>query len=85
MSDEAPKLSAVETAKIKSHYLRGEIRQELVDGTDHFGKDSIQLLKFHGTYQQDDRDERANLRAAGAGKAEKSYSSWSARRFPAAS
>src|SRR5688500_13312700 len=73
MSDEAPKLSAVETAKIKSHYLRGEIRQELVDGTDHFGKDSIQLLKFHGTYQQDDRDERANLRAAGAGKAEKAY------------
>jgi sulfite reductase (ferredoxin) len=74
MSEDAQKLSPVETIKSKSNYLRGDIPQEFVDGTDHFGKDSIQLLKFHGTYQQDDRDERANLRAAGAGKGEKAYS-----------
>lgn len=74
MSEETTKLSVVEIAKSKSNYLLGEIPQEFVDGTDHFGKDSINLLKFHGTYQQDDRDERANLRAAGGGKAEKAFS-----------
>jgi sulfite reductase (ferredoxin) len=52
------KLSPVEGVKAASNYLRGEIAQELVDGTDHFGKDSINLLKHHGTYQQDDRDDR---------------------------
>jgi sulfite reductase (ferredoxin) len=82
MTDESPKLNPVESAKIKSHYLRGEISQELLDGTDHFGKDSINLLKFHGTYQQDDRDARANLRAAGAGKADKAYSFMVRTRIP---
>src|SRR4051794_21855328 len=52
------KLSPVEGIKTASDHLRGEIAQELVDGTDHVGKESIQLLKHHGTYQQDDRDER---------------------------
>ncbi len=52
------KLSPVEGVKAASNYLRGEIAQELVDGTDRFGKDSINLLKHHGTYQQDDRDDR---------------------------
>ena len=55
----AEKLSPVEHTKAASNYLRGEISQELVDGTDHFGKDSINLLKHHGTYQQDDRDDRS--------------------------
>jgi sulfite reductase (ferredoxin) len=54
----AEKLSPVEGVKRNSNYLRGEIGQELVDGLDHFGKDSINLLKHHGTYQQDDRDDR---------------------------
>ena len=62
------KLSPVETAKTASNYLRGEIVQELLDGNDFFGKDSIQLLKHHGTYQQDNRDARAANRAAGGGK-----------------
>src|SRR5688500_10784306 len=74
MSDENAKLSPVEVTKAKSNYLLGEIPQECVDGTDHFGKDSRNLQKFNGTYQQDDRHERANLRAAGNGKAEKAYS-----------
>jgi sulfite reductase (ferredoxin) len=55
----AEKLSPVEHTKAASNYLRGEIAQEMVDGTDHFGKDSINLLKHHGTYQQDDRDDRS--------------------------
>ena len=59
MSTDAPeKLSPVEGFKTESHFLRGSIGDELVDETDHFGKSSIQLLKHHGTYQQDDRDDR---------------------------
>lgn len=67
------KLTPVEGFKSESHYLRGEIGQELIDGTDHFGKSSEQLLKFHGTYQQDDRDFRAASRGAGGAKADKAF------------
>ncbi len=62
------KPSPVEVLKEESHFLRGEIPEELAQDTDHFGKGSEQLLKHHGTYQQDDRDERAAARAAGSGK-----------------
>ena len=65
MSDEATqpaapaaKPSAVELAKIASHYLAGDIAKELADSAPGFGKPSIQLLKNHGTYQQDDREQR---------------------------
>ena len=58
-AEKADKLSPVEGVKAASNYLRGDIGSELVDGLDHFGKDSINLLKHHGTYQQDDRDDRA--------------------------
>ncbi len=53
-----PKPSAVELAKIASNYLAGDIPTELVDGATGFGKASVQLLKNHGTYQQDDRETR---------------------------
>ncbi|HEY3484498.1 MAG TPA: NADPH-dependent assimilatory sulfite reductase hemoprotein subunit, partial [Ilumatobacteraceae bacterium] len=39
-------------------YLRGELSEELAADTDEFGHDSVLLLKFHGIYQQDDRDVR---------------------------
>jgi sulfite reductase (ferredoxin) len=52
------KLSPVEGIKTASNYLRGDIAQELVDDNDFMGKESIQLLKHHGTYQQDNRDDR---------------------------
>ncbi|MFZ4731290.1 MAG: NADPH-dependent assimilatory sulfite reductase hemoprotein subunit [Pirellulales bacterium] len=62
MADEqdvgSPKPSAVEVAKTASHYLRGDIAKELADGAAGFGKASVQLLKNHGTYQQDDREAR---------------------------
>jgi sulfite reductase (ferredoxin) len=63
MSDETPagspaKPSAVEVAKTASNFLRGDIAKELVDGAPGFGKGSVQLLKNHGTYQQDDRETR---------------------------
>jgi len=74
MSNES-KPSPVEVVKIESNYLRGDIAQELQDGNDAFGKASIQLLKHHGTYQQDDRDARAAGRTEGhKGKSPKAYS-----------
>ena len=54
----APKPSAVELAKQASNYLLGDMPQELVDGAAGFSKPSVQLLKNHGTYQQDDRETR---------------------------
>src|SRR5690349_18544997 len=74
MSTES-KPSPVEVFKIESNYLRGNISQELRDANDFFGKESIQLLKHHGTYQQDDRDARAAGRTEGhKGKSPKAYS-----------
>ena len=68
-STDTPKVSPVEKFKQASHYLRGEIPEELVDENAFFGKESIQLLKHHGSYQQDNRDERKAARADGRGKA----------------
>ena len=64
------KPSAVEGFKTESNYLAGEIATELVDGNAFFSKGSIQLLKNHGTYQQDNRDSRA---AKSGAKSEKAY------------
>ena len=58
------KPSPVEIAKADSNYLRGTIAEELVDGNDFVSKTSTQLLKHHGTYQQDDRERRAEARHA---------------------
>src|SRR5580658_10255940 len=59
------KPSPVEVFKIESKFLRGDIGAELGDENDFFGKSSVQLLKHHGTYQQDDRDARTAGRAEG--------------------
>ncbi|MBC8123023.1 MAG: NADPH-dependent assimilatory sulfite reductase hemoprotein subunit [Gemmatimonadaceae bacterium] len=59
------KRSKVEAIKENSQYLRGKLNQELAEATTHFPEESIQLLKFHGTYQQDDRDQRKELKDAG--------------------
>lgn len=48
----------VEDVKGESNYLRGTIARDLNDGTDHFDETGYQLLKFHGMYQQEDRDSR---------------------------
>ena len=47
-----------EDVKRSSAHLRGELSSELADGGDRFSADSTVLLKFHGIYQQDDRDQR---------------------------
>jgi len=56
----------VEAAKVNSRGLRGPIPEELAAPTDHFGEEASLLLKFHGTYQQDDRDARKTMRERGA-------------------
>ena len=52
------KLSKLEGIKDSSRFLRGTIAEELANGEPTFNGDNAQLLKFHGTYQQDDRDQR---------------------------
>src|ERR1700719_3761116 len=62
------KRSAVEGVKESSRQLRGTLGEELASGADHFNDQSKQLLKFHGTYQQEDRDARKARRKDGIGK-----------------
>ncbi|MEM1227241.1 MAG: NADPH-dependent assimilatory sulfite reductase hemoprotein subunit [Planctomycetota bacterium] len=63
------KLSPVERIKEESRFLLGTIDDELADPVDHFNNANLQLLKFHGTYQQDDRDQRKARKKTGGGKA----------------
>lgn len=62
------KRSAVELIKENSRQLRGGIAPELAKDSDHFSEQDKQLIKFHGSYQQDDRDARKDRRKEGAGK-----------------
>src|SRR6185437_663969 len=55
-------LSAVEKVKEESRGLRGDLAAQLSAGGDHFSDAGAQLLKFHGTYQQEDRDPRRERR-----------------------
>ena len=53
------KLTRNEGLKQADPLLRGTIRQTLDDATkDRFTEDDYEFLKFHGIYQQDDRDKR---------------------------
>lgn len=63
--------TAVESVKAESRHLRGSLVEELADGSARFSADSGTLLKFHGIYQQDDRDRRRELSRA---KEELAYS-----------
>ncbi len=67
----APKpLVANEGIKTASRHLRGNLKAEFADAsTAVVSADSEQLIKFHGTYQQDDRDQRVALKKAGKDKA----------------
>mgnify|MGYP000517409563 CR=1 FL=1 len=62
--------SSVEQIKDASRQLRGTIDPTLADpAATHFSEDDYQLLKFHGTYQQDDRDLRTPRKKEGLDKA----------------
>lgn len=57
------KLDPLETIKEKSRFLRGTIAEGLKDPlTGAISEDDNKLLKFHGSYQQDDRDIRNERR-----------------------
>jgi sulfite reductase (ferredoxin) len=56
ISDRKP--SKVEGIKEKSNFLREPLATEILQDTNHFTEDAIQILKFHGSYQQDNRDNR---------------------------
>lgn len=59
-----------EQLKAESNWLRGTIRRDLADETTGSVTDeSNQLMKFHGVYQQDDRDVRNQRRKEGKEKA----------------
>jgi sulfite reductase (ferredoxin) len=62
------KRSAVELIKENSRQLRGTLAEELARDSDRFNDQDKQLLKFHGTYQQDDRDARKDRHRDGGGK-----------------
>ncbi|MFT4937852.1 MAG: sulfite reductase (NADPH) hemoprotein beta-component [Paraglaciecola sp.] len=54
------KLADNERMKERSNFLRGTITEDLSDDlTGGFSADNFQLIRFHGMYQQDDRDIRA--------------------------
>ena len=54
------KLSDSERMKRDSNYLRGTIKEDLSNGlTGGFEGDNFLLIRFHGMYQQDDRDIRS--------------------------
>lgn len=59
-----------EQLKADSNWLRGNILRDLADAaTGAVTEESTQLMKFHGVYQQDDRDLRNQRRKEGKEKA----------------
>ena len=51
-------VSKFEEFKKGSQFLKEPLASELKNNSDHFTNDAVQLLKFHGSYQQDDRENR---------------------------
>jgi len=51
-----------QVVKQESGGLRGDLAAQLAGASDHFSDAGAQLLKFHGTYQQEDRDQRRERR-----------------------
>ena len=73
-------LSSIEKIKVESDGLRGTIKESLAD--EHTGairEDDQALVKFHGMYQQDDRDRREERAAK---KLERLYSFMIRLRLP---
>jgi len=78
--DNQPPLSRNETIKAESRFLRGTIAEGLTHAeTGSLSEDDGQLTKFHGFYQQDDRDLRPER---GRQKMEKAFSFMVRLRIP---
>src|ERR1022692_2745655 len=61
-------MSGAERVKARSNRLRGTLSDELLEDTRVFSDDAEVILKFHGVYQQDDRDLRKEARKLGLDK-----------------
>lgn len=64
------KPSKVEGVKIASQYLKQILLEDVANDQNHISEDAATVLKFHGSYQQDDRDVRTQRKKEGK---EKSY------------
>ena len=83
MNDFPPtKLSGVEALKARSDLLRGDLTDELAAGGSQVSEDGYNLLKFHGSYEQYDRDTATALKQRGE---EKDYSFMVRVRMPGGS
>ena len=51
------KVSRLERIKEDSQFLLEPVASELLQDTDHFSQQALQILKFHGSYQQSNRDD----------------------------
>ena len=58
-------MSDVEVIKRESNNLRGTIARSLREGGARFDEGDVQLVKFHGIYQQENRDVRQERKKAG--------------------
>src|SRR5262245_19626635 len=63
------KPSKVEAIKIASQYLKTILAEEIRSDAAHISEDAATVLKFHGSYQQDDRDLRTLMKREGKEKA----------------
>ncbi|CAM9212382.1 unnamed protein product, partial [Phaeothamnion confervicola] len=70
------KLDKINLLKQSSNNLRDPLRSEMVTQEIYVNHDAYQILKFHGSYQQDDRDKRTK-------GAEKDYSFMLRLKMPA--
>lgn len=52
------KVSKLEKIKETSNFLREPLATQLLENSTHFTEEAVQILKFHGSYQQDNRDNR---------------------------
>lgn len=69
-----------EALKVAGNGLAGPLFAEIADAsTDHISADAAQILTFHGSYEQDDRDQRIARRKQGLDRA---YSFMVRTKFP---
>ena len=61
-------MGKAEVIKEGSHFLRGGLTEELNQATSGFSAANAQILKFHGMYQQEDRDSRQERKREGQEK-----------------
>lgn len=56
--DREKKLNKIEYVKINSNYLRDPLQEEMKNEEIFVSHDAVICLKYHGSYQQDNRDLR---------------------------